>query len=113
VMPIDRRMVRVTIERTTPTIDPSGAVPADEWEPIAAPLYATVRPLGGKEMWTAPQFVATEQLEFRLRWSRLVADVSPVDRLVIVGESDIYDIMGAHEVGRRRGLRILASRRAA
>ena len=64
-----------------------------------------------------------EQVEFRIRWSANVADLSQRDRIVYPALADespedepdnrnIYNILAIHEVGRREGLLIVTQRRS-
>jgi head-tail adaptor len=83
---------------------------------------ASIAPVQGDERSSAAQWIAKEQVEFRIRWSLSVADVSPLDRIVYPAQSadspdlpvarSIFDIMAVHEIGRREGLQILAARSA-
>lgn len=112
----------VTIQRRQLTASPSGA-PIISWVTIAARRPASYRPVRGEERFAAPQWVAREQVEFRVRYSANVAALSPLDRIVypaidpdtsppdVPAESRFFDIMAVHEVERRRALVILAARR--
>jgi SPP1 family predicted phage head-tail adaptor len=113
---------RIDIERKTVTHSPSGQ-PVETWS-LVSRRSASVTPLSGDERFSAPQYVAREQVQFEIRWSADVATVQPKDRIVypaidtslspapVPAERDIYDIFYIAEVGRRRGLRIVAVRRA-
>jgi SPP1 family predicted phage head-tail adaptor len=114
---------RIDIERKTVTHAPSGQ-PIETWAPLVSRRSASVTPLSGDERFSAPQYVAREQVQFEIRWSPDVASVQPKDRIVypavdtsvspapVPAERDIYDIIYVAEIGRRRGLRIVAARRA-
>jgi SPP1 family predicted phage head-tail adaptor len=112
---------RIDIQRKTATQDEFGQE-VEAWGDLTAePEWASVSALRGEERFTADQFVAREQVEFRVRWSQALADVNPLDRILYPpasaspadpDPSTVYDIMAVHELGRRQGLRILAARRA-
>jgi SPP1 family predicted phage head-tail adaptor len=110
---------RVTLQRATPTESSSGE-PVEAWTDIVARRPASLKSVSGGERQTAPQWVAREQVEFRIRYSSNVADLSPLDRLIYpvpdegdpIPEGSIFDIMAVHEIGRREGLQIMAARRA-
>jgi SPP1 family predicted phage head-tail adaptor len=114
---------RIDIERKTVTHSPSGQ-PIETWSPLVSGRSASVAPLSGDERFSAPQYVAREQVQFEIRWSQDVASVQSKDRIVypaidggvspapVPAERDIYDIIYVAEIGWRRGLRIVAARRA-
>jgi SPP1 family predicted phage head-tail adaptor len=113
----------ITIERKAVTHSPSGQ-PIETWAPLVSRRSASVTPLSGDERFSAPQYVAREQVQFEIRWSQDVASVQSKDRIVypaidssvspapVPAEREIYDIIYVAEIGRRRGLRIVAARRA-
>jgi SPP1 family predicted phage head-tail adaptor len=112
---------RIALQRKTVTRSPSGQ-PIETWSPLVARRWASVAPVLGDERFTAPQYAALEQVEFRLRWSSDVASVTPLDRIVYpapaassppppIAEHDLYDVLAVHEIGRRAGLRIVTARR--
>lgn len=116
----------ITIQRNTPTLTTSGA-PVASWANVGALRRpADVMPVRGDERFGGDQFVAKEQIEFRVRYSTSIADLSPLDRVVYpaltteeindspqpdVVERRIHDILAVHEIGRREGFRIIAARR--
>jgi head-tail adaptor len=112
---------RITIQRQTTTFSDSGAS-VETWSAISHRRPASRTPIRGDERFQAQQFVAREQVEFRVRYGSSVTGLSPLDRLVYPApadpdeqapsDQDIYDIMAVHEIGRREGFRILAARRA-
>lgn len=116
--PLDRR---ITIQRKTVSQAPSGQE-IDTWVAVSHCRPARVTPLGGSERFGADQFFARQQVEIEIRWSSIVADLNPLDRIVYPApadpseqspaESQIYDIMSVDEIGRREGLLIKAARRA-
>ena len=109
---------RVDIQRNTPTRSPSGEL-TESWADIASNIPASVSPLAGDERFSQPQTVATDQVEFRIRYFGTVAALTPLDRVVYpssvsnspVEEKSIYDILQVSEIGRHEGLRILAARK--
>ena len=112
---------RVTLMRKTETQSPSGE-PIVAWGILAASRAASVAPVSGSERSVAPQVVAQEQVEFRVRWSSDIADLTPRDRIVYpaldpeepaaeIPDTHIYDLLAVHEIGRREGLRLIAYRR--
>lgn len=113
---------RITIMRQVATQSPSGE-PQVTWEMLAGPRAAAIMPVSGNERWAAPQAVAQEQVEFRVRWSSDLADLSPRDRIVYpaldpdepadtIPDVHIYEVLAVHEVGRREGYRLVTYRRA-
>lgn len=116
---------RIDLQRRTQALTGSGA-PRDTWAniPNADRLAASYKPVSGQERNTAPQWIAREQVEFRIRWRSDLADLNPKDRLIypavmpdlspedLATEERIFDIMEVHEVGRREWLLIKAARRA-
>ncbi len=121
---------RISILRKSIVLSPSGE-PIETWRLLAPRLWANIIPLRGDEKSAAPQYVASEQVSMLVRWSSLLADLSPLDRVVypavnedelegsppdIVPEAEInerrmYDIIAVHEVDRREALQIQAARR--
>ena len=116
----------VTVQRSSSSYGPDGGS-LNAWS-VVGPYRrpADVRPLQGDERFTAPQFVAREQVEFQLRYDDAIADLNPLDRIVYpaMSSSEVdsplgeiatrrkYDIMAVHEIGRREGLRVIAARQA-
>lgn len=108
---------RIDIERATAAADALGQ-PIETWAKLASNLPAALTPVAGEERFAAEQFVASEQVEFRVRWSSSLATLNPRDRVIYPpttsapAAASIYDIMGVLEVGRREALRIMTARRA-
>lgn len=113
---------KIDIERSTTALNAYGD-PVKTWTKIAQRRSAGYRPLSGNERFTADQFIASQQVEFLVRYSTLLSQLNPLDRVIypaqalgspvsVPDEYDIYDIMDVQEVGRREGLRILAARRS-
>jgi SPP1 family predicted phage head-tail adaptor len=109
---------KIDLQRFETTYSPSGS-PIEEWSNIAARLSASIIPISGDELYGAPQEVASEQVQFEIRYSQAVADLSPLDRVIYpalddeeeITERRICDILAVHEIGRRQALRIVAKRR--
>jgi hypothetical protein len=79
--------------------------------------------VNGDERFSAPQLVAKVQVEFQVRWSSDIADLSPLDRIVFptvpdtspptpIPNGSIHDIADVAEIGRREGFKIIALRHA-
>lgn len=109
----------ITIQRKTETQSPSGE-PVEAWADIAYRVASSYRPLRGEERFTTAQEVANEEVEFIIRHSASVEEVSPLDRIIYPATErnaqtppagTIFDILVAHELDRRRGIRIAARRR--
>lgn len=109
----------ITIQRKVVTQDDAGET-IETWSTIALAKPASWGPIVGDERFNAPQFLATEQVEFRIRYSPEVADLSPQDRIIypaLASASDvpetrrIYDILDPSEIGRREGIKIKCARR--
>lgn len=108
---------RIQIQRRTDTRDAHGQ-PIPTWATIGAVRWASYGPVGGAERYVSDQFVAREQVEFIVRWTTDLSDINPKDRVVFpivtsgtVPDSQTYEIMAVHEIGRREGLRIVTARR--
>ena len=107
---------RISIQRKTDTQDVHGQ-PIPVWTQIGRQRWAAYYPVSGDERFISDQFVGRQQTEFQVQWATDLADLSPLDRVVFPystspTDSDIYDIMAVHEIGRRVGLRILTARRS-
>lgn len=114
---------RINLERKAVTQSPSGAA-IETWTPIGERVLASYWPVRGDERISGVENVATEQVEFRIRWTASLADLNPKDRVVypaafpglspedVPGPERIYDILSVHEFGRRDGLLITAARRS-
>lgn len=121
---------RISVLRKSIALSPSGE-PIETWRLLAPRLWASIIPLRGEEKSAAPQYVAMEQVSIKVRWSDLLSDLSPLDRIVYpavsedelegsppdivpeaeIGERRMYDIMAVLEVERREALQIQAARR--
>ena len=112
----------VTIQRRTLTETDSGGLD-ETWTTLISRRAAGYRPLKGDERFTDQQVIGREQVEFRIRYSANVADLSQRDRIIFPALSEespeddpdtrnIYDIVAVNEIGRREGLLITTQRRA-
>lgn len=112
----------VTVQRKTFTETASGE-PVEVWSTLANRIPASIwTPPAGEESFKNPQMVAREKVEWLVRYSSALSNLSPLDRIVYpalseaspeddpVGRS-VYEVTGVHEVGRREGLRIVTARR--
>jgi len=116
----------VTIQRLVLRPSRSGH-PTEVWSAVAHRRAASVAPLSGREAYAgrnedaAPQALAQETVVVRVRWAPSVADLTPQDRIVYPAPASpneqapparsIYDIVAVSEIGRRDGLKIVATRR--
>lgn len=112
---------RVDIQRATPSQSGSGHV-SPSWANLVAMLPASYRPLKGDERNVAPQWVASQQVEFMVRWRADLASLNPKDRVVYpainpdtspedqITEDRTFDVMDVAEVGRNEWLAIRAAR---
>lgn len=105
---------KIRIERSTQSVS-DGGEPTEAWAEHAV-RRASVAPVRGEERFGGEQWVAKEQVEFRIRWDSTVANISPLDRVIYpVGAAtpaNTFDVMAVHEIGRHEGLRIMAARRS-
>lgn len=116
---------RVTIQRKTSSPSPSGE-PNDTWSMLAVRRAASMWPVRGDERFASPEKVASDQIEFRVRYSADVAALTPLDRVIypalteeqaeeeayVIPERSIHDVLLVQEIGRREGLKIITARRA-
>lgn len=116
---------RVTIQRKITTIAPSGAA-REGWTTIGSRWPASMWPAKTDERFTAPEKVATEQIEFRIRYGSAVEVLTPQDRIIhpaltaeqeadpdhVIPTRSIHDVLGVSEIGRREGLKVITQRRA-
>jgi head-tail adaptor len=112
----------ITIQRSTSTAADDGH-PTLSWSTVGQlRTPASMTPISGDEKTSAPQYVAKEQVEFRVRYSDDLSELSPMDRIIypafeanspaVPETRRTYDIFEVLEIGRREGLKILAARRA-
>lgn len=109
---------RVTVQRKSVTFSQSGE-PQESWSSVLTDEPASVSPVSGDERFSGEQFVARQQTEFRIRWSPVSNEITPLDRIVYpssdAGESpevvtSQYDVLAVHELGRNEGIRIITAR---
>jgi head-tail adaptor len=110
---------RILLQRKSVSHSGSGE-PLETWATLAE-RSASISPVRGEERFGGDQWIAKEQSEFRIRYSVSVADLSPLDRIIYpipagspgdAVDTQLYDVLAVHEIGRREGLRIIAVRRA-
>jgi len=106
---------RVTIQRKQTSQSNSGAV-IETWQDLAT-RWADVRPLVGTERLQGESVTAKDQIQIKLRWDASIADLSPLDRIIIPPsasssptDADIYNIVQASVVDRNEDFLILAYR---
>lgn len=111
----------IDIQRKAVSQSESGE-PIEAWANVVARRAAQYRPLRGDERFSDPQIVARGMVEFRVRYSSSIADISPLDRVIYPAMNDespppapdatrVHDIVAVQEIGRREGLQIIARRR--
>jgi SPP1 family predicted phage head-tail adaptor len=98
----------ITIERATVTNVGSGGL-AESWVSLAT-VEASKVDISGSEDPFASQIVATVVTRFRIRWSAVLADLNPMDR--IVSDGRIYNIRAVKEQQFRVGFEIIAEAEA-
>lgn len=99
---------RISIERASTYQDETGQEVA-RWAPVAT-VWASWRRASARETLAAAEVSAEVTDVFEIRWSNLVAELDPKDRVIYDGRT--YDIAAVTEIGRREGLRIAAAARA-
>ncbi len=98
---------RIVLERRTVERDAAGQA-IEKFLPLAS-VRAAVRPISGREDFTASQRFAEAEVRFVLRYRK---DVTPVDRVVHAGRAyDVLEVL-AFPGGRPERLEILARARA-
>lgn len=103
--PLDRR---VTLRRATVTTNDFGEE-VQSWADIGT-VWAARAEVSNRERFAAQEIGAELVARYRIRWSQLVADVSPLDRIVAGGRE--HNITGVALIGRNEGLEITAATRA-
>lgn len=110
---------RITIQRKASVSSPSGE-PMESWSALVADLPAALSPVAGSEVQGNEHARALQQVEFEVRWMPDIEDLSPLDRIVYPSDAatdspsmarTVYEIVAVNEIGRRRGLQIIAARR--
>lgn len=104
---------RIDIQRPSLSQSGSGATSAS-WSNVAERYAARYRPLKGDERNTAPQWQASQQVEFAVRWRADLANLNPKDRVIYpaimpdqspedeITEDRVFDVMEVHEGDTRR-----------
>jgi len=102
---LDRRIIiqRATVTKGTHNAD------VETWI-VLARVWAGKKDVSDRERVAAAEVAAEITTRFVIRWSSVVEDVGPRDRVVYDGR--IYDISAVKEIGRRDGLEISAAARA-
>lgn len=100
---------RITILRATTVTDPGSGQQIETWGPLAT-VWASWRRASAREQLAAAEIAATVTDVFEIRWSELLANVNPTDRLVYQGRE--YNIEEATEIDRRVGILIRGNARA-
>ncbi|QTC88185.1 phage head closure protein [Brevundimonas pondensis] len=98
---LDRRIV---LQRATITRDEFNAE-VETWADLAT-VWASYRPVSDGERFRAGERAAEISARFQIRYSSIVKDVTPKDRLVFDGRA--YAITHVKEIGRREGIELTA-----
>lgn len=100
---------RITIERAAGKGRDSFNSIVEKWLPVAT-VWAAKQDIKDAERIAAQEVGAEVTTRFQIRWSSVVTDVNPKDRIVFEGR--IYDISAVKEIGRREGIEITATARS-
>lgn len=115
---------KITIQRKSVTLSASGDQ-VETWANLAVRRSASRWPVKATEAFAPPEKTAYEQVEFRVRYSADLADLSALDRIIYpalteaqaadsgytIPARSIHDVLGCQELGRREGIKIITSRR--
>lgn len=116
---------RITVQTRATTRSGSGAI-GEAWTTLgSARRPASVALAKGDERLRERQDVASQDWEFRVRYSEQLAALTPLSRIIYPALSDaeagdsefvpsdqrIYDVQSVAEIGRREGQTILTRRR--
>lgn len=102
---------RITLERNVPTKDGAGH-PVDNWVELATVWASKQEIRDGErslERLRADEVAAVATARFQVRWSAVVASLTPKDRLTFDGLR--HEITALKEIGRREGREITAAAR--
>lgn len=116
---------RVTIQTRSNITRPSGAT-VQGWTNVGGRRPARQVPVRGQELNGLPQAVASQQVEWRVRYAAALLTLSPLSRLIYPAITDaeagdpnfepavgrIFDIQVVGETERREGLSIMTLRRS-
>lgn len=97
---------RITLLRRGETGKDAWNNPILDWAPLAT-VWAAKRDVSDEEKLRSSQTLATLTTRFRIRWSSVVKDLNPKDRVRFDGRD--YAIAAVKEIGRRVGLEITAT----
>lgn len=109
----------IDIQEKMTSVSDSGAV-IETWVTCLARRAASYRPLKGEERYSGPGVSATEQVEFKIRYTENVSALSPLNRLIYPAPNEpndevsslrVWNILAVNELGRREALAIIAERR--
>jgi head-tail adaptor len=105
----------VAIQRAVIVQSQSGE-PVPTWVTLST-RPASMQPITGSERFATEQLVANAQVAFVVRWAAVIADLTPIDRIIYPASAladspsnppnnTIHDIFVVQEIGRRQALRI-------
>lgn len=109
----------IDIQRATVTLSTTGE-PVSAWTNLATRRPASLeRRRDPIETVGNVQVMASDQVEFRVRYASDISDLTPKDRIIYPAPditspetppaaNEIYNIVAVTEIGRREGLRIVA-----
>lgn len=83
--------------------------PVETWATLTT-VWASAAPVMDGERWQAGQTIAQQSYRFTIRWSSVVANVNPRDRILFRGRE--YDIAGVKDTVRNTWREITATARA-
>jgi SPP1 family predicted phage head-tail adaptor len=95
---------RITFQTFTEARDSFGE-PIKTWANLASvpTVWARVSPLSGREVFAGDQILGVADVEFEIRYR---SDITVEMRVVYANEN--YDILSTQELGRLKGLRVMA-----
>lgn len=107
--------VRIDVQRRTVTQSPSGET-IEAWTTLST-RPAKLEALQADERFGGEQLISKAQYAFTIRWSTVVDDLSPLDRIVYpsvlsnspptIRPNTVYDIIAVNPIGRNEALKIL------
>lgn len=100
---------RITLERQAGTTKNGLNETVENWQLIAT-VWAKKHDVSDRERFASGEVSAEMTTRFQIRWSSVVKDVNPKDRLICEGRT--YHILGTKEIGRREGIEISAAAEA-
>jgi len=98
----------INLMRSTKTEDGVGQ-PIETFSSLKEKVPAKHNPISDGERLHGGGVFSSVSDRFRIRWSNIVSDLNPKDRVQYNGKD--YDIVGVKEIGRRKELEITASAR--